>query len=317
MRFLLLRLRRLLIVFITVTVLTFLLVNVLPGDVAYDIAGQDASEEEVQEIRKDLGLDRPVVVRYFAWLGSFVVGDWGTSFRTGEPVIEAIFSRFPVSFELMVVGQIMALLLALPLAMLSAYKPNTWLDRTIASGSFMSLSIPPFMAAIVLILIFALYLDLLPATGYVPMSEGIWQNLSAFILPGLSIALAEWTVLMRVLRADLISVLQEDYIALARAKGLPTWRIMILHALRPASFSTITIIGLQIGNLIGGSIIIETIFALPGVGRLLINAIYARDFLIVQGVVTFVAMAYVIINFTVDVLYLILDPRIRTERGHG
>lgn len=317
MRFLLLRLRRLTIVFFTVTVLTFLLVNVLPGDVAYDIAGQNASEEEVQEIRKDLGLDRPVFVRYAEWLGNFVTGDWGRSFRTSEPVMEAILSRFPVSFELMVVGQTMALMLALPLALLSAWRPNTWLDRTIASGSFMSLSVPPFMAAIVLILLFALYLDLFPATGYVPISEDLWQNLSAFILPGLSIALAEWTVLMRVLRADLIGVLQEDYIALARAKGLPTWRILLLHALRPASFSTITIIGLQIGSLIGGSIIIETIFALPGVGRLLINAIYARDFLIVQGVVTFIALGYVLINFTVDVLYLILDPRIRSERAHG
>ena len=231
--------------------------------------------------------------------------------------MEAIVSRFPVSFELMLFGQTMALMLALPFALLSAWRPNSWLDRTIASASFMSLSIPPFMAAITLILLFALYLDLLPATGYVPISEGLWQNLSAFILPGLSIALAEWTVLMRVLRADLISVLQEDYIALARAKGLPTWRIMLLHALRPASFSTITIIGLQIGNLIGGSIIIESIFALPGVGRLLLNAIYARDFLIVQGVVTFIALAYVVINFTVDVFYLILDPRIRSERAHG
>ena len=181
----------------------------------------------------------------------------------------------------------------------------------------MSLSTPPFMAAIILILPFALYLDLLPATGYVPITEDFWQNVAAFILPGLSIALAEWTVLMRVLRADLITVLQEDYIALARAKGMPTLRILILHALRPACFSTITIIGLQIGNLIGGSIIIESIFALPGVGRLLINAIYARDFLIVQGVVTFIAIGYVVINFTVDVLYLILDPRIRSERAHG
>jgi len=317
MRFLLFRLRRLLIVFFTVTVLTFMLVNVLPGDVAYDIAGQDASEEEVEAIRKDLGLDRPVYMRYAEWLGNFLVGDWGQSYRTGEPVMEAIFSRFPVSFELMLVGQTMAILLALPMAMLCAWRPNSWLDRTIASGGFMSLSTPPFLAAIVLILLFALYWDLFPATGYVPISENLWQNLSAFILPGLSIALAEWAVLMRVLRADMISVLQEDYIALARAKGMPTWRILLMHALRPASFSTITIIGVQIGNLIGGSIIIEQIFALPGVGRLLINAVYARDFLIVQGVVTFVAFAYVIINFTVDVLYLLLDPRIRSERTHG
>ncbi len=317
MRFLLLRLRRLLIVLFTVTLLTFFLVNVLPGDVAYDIAGQDASEAEVQAIRVHLGLDRPVLVRYTAWLLSFITGDWGVSYRTGEPVLEAVLSRFPVSFELMLIGQSLAILIALPTAIVSAYRAGGVVDRTIAAGGFTSLSIPPFMASILLILLFALHWNLLPATGYVPLSEGLWPHLSAFILPGLSIALAEWTVLMRVLRADLIGVLQEDYIALARAKGLPTWHILVRHALRPASFSTITIIGLQIGALIGGSIIIETIFALPGVGRLLVNAIYARDFLVVQGAVTFIAIAYVLINFSVDVLYVLLDPRIRTVSAHG
>ena len=317
MRFLLLRLRRLLIVLFTVTLLTFFLVNVLPGDVAYDIAGQDASEAEVQAIRVHLGLDRPVLVRYTTWLLTFIPGDWGVSYRTGEPVLEAVLSRFPVSFELMLIGQSLAILIALPTAIVSAYRAGGVVDRTIAAGGFTSLSIPPFMASILLILLFALHWNLLPATGYVPLSEGLWPHLSAFILPGLSIALAEWTVLMRVLRADLIGVLQEDYIALARAKGLPTWHILVRHALRPASFSTITIIGLQIGALIGGSIIIETIFALPGVGRLLVNAIYARDFLVVQGAVTFIAIAYVLINFSVDVLYVLLDPRIRTVSAHG
>ncbi|NKC14271.1 MAG: ABC transporter permease subunit [Gammaproteobacteria bacterium] len=317
MRFLLFRLQRLLIVFFAVTLLTFLLVNVLPGDVAYDIAGQDASEEDVQAIRADLGLDRPVLIRYADWLSSFLVGDWGISYRTGEPVVEAIFSRFPVSLQLMLMTQLIALCIAVPAAFFSALRPGSFVDRGIAASAFMSLSVPSFMASIVLILVFALHLDLLPATGYVPITEDFWHNIAAFVLPAMSIALAEFVVLMRVLRADLISVLQEDYIAMARAKGLPTARILLLHALRPASFSTITILGLQIGNLIGGAIIVETIFALPGVGRLLINAIYARDFLVVQGAVTFIAFAYVLVNFTVDLLYLILDPRIRTEKAHG
>ena len=317
MRYLLAKGRRLLVVMFAVTLLTFLLVNVLPGDVAYDIAGQDASEEEVQEIRKDLGLDRPVVERYFKWLGNFLIGNWGASYRTGEPVTEAIFSRFPVSLELMIVAQVFALLLALPAGVLSAYKSGGRVDRFLAVGGFFSISIPPFMGAILLILLFSLYFQILPATGYEPMSAGFWVNIKGFILPGLSIALAEWTVLMRVLRADMISVLQQDYISLARAKGLPTWRILLLHAFRPSSFSMITILGLQIGSLIGGSIIIESIFALPGVGRLLINAIFARDFIIVQGVVTFIAIGYVLINFTVDMLYAVLDPRIKTERAHG
>ncbi len=317
MRYLALRLRRLVAVLFAVTLFTFLLVHVLPGDVAYDIAGMDASEEEVQAIRADLGLDRPVLVRYVDWLGSFLVGDWGASFRTGEPVREAIFSRFPVSFELMLVAQVFALLMALPAGIFSAYRSGRRVDRWIAVGGFCSISIPPFMGAILLILLFPLWLGILPATGYEPLSEGLWANLRTFILPGLAIAFAEWTVLMRVLRAEMIGVLQEDFILVARAKGLPPWRIILLHALRPSSFSMITILGLQVGGLIGGSIIIETIFALPGVGRLLINAIFARDFIIVQGVVTFVAIIYVVVNFGVDLFYAVLDPRIRTERAHG
>ena len=185
------------------------------------------------------------------------------------------------------------------------------------SGAFLSLSMPPFMVAILLIFLFTLYIQVLPATGYAPLSEGLWQNLRYFILPALSFALAEWTVLMRVLRADMIGVLQQDYIAMARAKGLPTLRIILVHALRPSSFSMITILGLQVGSLIGGSIIIESIFALPGVGRLLITAIFTRDFMIIQGCVTFIAVGYVVINFAVDLCYALLDPRVRTARAHG
>ena len=317
MRFLLRRLPRLVVVLFAVTLLTFLLVNVLPGDVAYDIAGQDASEEEVQEIREDLGLNKPVLLRYVSWLGAFLVGDWGESFITGEPVIEAILSRFPVSLELMVLAQLFAVALALPFGIISAYRSGRPIDRWIAGGAFMCLSIPPFMVAILLIFLFTLYIQVLPATGYEPLSSGLFENLRYFILPALSFALAEWTVLMRVLRTDMIGVLQQDYIAMARAKGLPTLRIILVHALRPSSFSMITILGLQIGSLIGGSIIIESIFALPGVGRLLVNSIYSRDFIVIQGCVTFIAVAYVLVNFTVDMIYAVLDPRIRVEGAHG
>ncbi|MCG8694472.1 MAG: ABC transporter permease [Minwuiales bacterium] len=317
MRFVLVRLRRLVVVMFAVTLLTFLLVNILPGDIAYDIAGQDASEEEVQQIREDLGLNEPVLIRYFTWLGGVFTGDWGKSFRTGEPVMEAILSRFPVSLQLMVVAQIFALLLALPFGIISAYRPGGVMDRFIAGAAFFCLSIPPFMMAILLIFLFALFLQIMPATGYEPLSAGLWENMRFFILPALSFALAEWTVLMRVLRADMIGVLQQDYIAMARAKGLPTLRIILVHALRPSSFSMITIFGLQVGSLIGGSIIIESIFALPGVGRLLINAIYARDFIVIQGCVTFIAAAYVLVNFTVDLVYALLDPRIRVEGARG
>ena len=317
MRFFVRRLVRLILVMFIVTLFTFMLVNVLPGDVAYDIAGQDASEEEVQQIRQDLGLNDPVLVRYVRWLGGLMVGDWGKSFRTGEPVLEAILSRFPVSIQLMVLAQVLALSLALPFGILSAYKAGSRVDRTIASFGFASVSMPAFMVAILLILFFAIWLGWLPATGYEPWSEGIWKSFRSMILPALSFALAEWTVLMRTLRSEMIGVLQEDYIAMARAKGMSDTRILVVHALRPSSFALITLLGLSVGNLIGGSIIIESIFGIPGVGRLLINAIFSRDFMIIQGVVTFIALVYVLVNFAVDLGYAYLDPRVRVQASHG
>lgn len=318
MRYLLSRFRRLVLVLFAVTFLTFLLVNALPGDIAYELAGgMDASEELVEQIREELGLNQAVIVRYVKWLGAFLVGDWGVSYRTGEPVVEAIFSRLPVSIELMIAAVLMTLLLAIPLGILSAYRAGRSVDRAVAVLGFLSLSIPAFAWAILLILFFALTLGVLPATGYVPITEDLWGNLRAFILPGFAIALADWTGLMRVLRADMIGVLQEDYIAMARAKGLSSIRIMLVHALRPSSFSMTTLLGLQIGGLIGGALIVETIFALPGVGRLLVNAVYTRDFIIVQGVVTFIAVGYVLVNVGVDVVYTLLDPRVRVAGARG
>jgi peptide/nickel transport system permease protein len=317
MGYLIRRGQRLIIVLLAVTALTFVLVNVLPGDVAYDIAGQNATPEQIEAIRKEIGLDRPPVVRYWEWLGGILTGDWGTSYRTGEPVWQAISTRFPVSLELMLIAQVMALALAVPLGTLSAYRAGGIADRVVGTLAFVSVSMPTFMVAILLIFLFALRLDWLPATGYEPLSAGLWANLEPMILPALSFALVEWTILMRTLRAEMIAVLQEDYIALARAKGLSDARILLVHALRPSSFSMMTLLGLQVGRLIGGSIIIEEIFAIPGVGRLLVTAVYARDFVVIQGCVTFIALAYVIINFLIDMAYACLDPRVRLDAAHG
>ena len=173
------------------------------------------------------------------------------------------------------------------------------------------------MTAILLIFVFALGLGWLPATGYEPLSSGLWANLKPMILPALSLALVEWTILMRTLRVEMISVLQENYIALARAKGMSNLRILWVHALRPSSFSMITLLGLQVARLLGGTIIIEQIFGIPGVGRLLIHAVYTRDFVVIQGCVTFFALAFVTANFLVDIAYAWLDPRVRTRGSHG
>ena len=317
MKFLGKKFLRLIIVILVVTALTFLMVNILPGDVAYEIAGPDAALEDVKEIQEELGLTKNIFLRYAGWLGRAVTGDFGTSFRTHRPVFQEIFSRLPVTIELLILSQILALALAIPSGIISGYKAQTGIDRTLSSAAFAMISIPVFVLALVLIFVFALKLKWLPATGYTPISNGIWLNLRGFLLPASSIALVEWVPLMRVLRSDMIATLKEDYILMARSKGLPVSHVLFRHALRPSSFTLITILGIQIGHLIGGSLIIEIIFALPGIGRLFISSIFARDFYMVQGCVLFIAVAYVVINFVVDVFYSVLDPRIHLGKQNG
>lgn len=317
MRFLGRKLLRLVFVVAAVTTLTFLLVALLPGDIAYLIVGDTASPAEVEAIRQQLGLDRPILVRYGEWLAALTQGDLGVSLRTSEPVGEAILGRLPVTIELMLLAQVIAVALAVPLGVLCAYRQNRWIDSAVTLAGFAMISVPPFVMALVLIFTVALRLGWLPATGYVPLSESLWGNLRTFALPALSIALIEWVTLMRLLRNDMIMTLQEDFIAMARAKGLPAWRILFSHALRPSSFSLITVLGLQVGALIGGTLIIESIFALPGIGRLLLTGIFSRDYVVVQGCILFIAVAYVVINFLVDLTYTFLDPRIRVGGRDG
>ena len=308
---------RLVLVVLAVTALTFLMVNLLPGDVADMIGGQGASQEDVQTIRQDLGLDRNILVRYVTWLGHLIQGDLGQSYLTQESVLRVIMTRLPVTVELLVISQFFTLLLALPAGIFSAYRNGSFLDRLISICGFATLSIPGFVMALVGIYLFAIQLRWLPATGYTPLSYGFWANIRSFILPTLSIALIEWVVLMRVLRSDMITTLQQNYILMARAKGLPPWKVLVHHALRPSSFTLVTVLGMQIGRLLGGAVIIETIFALPGIGRLMVNAIYARDYMVVQGCIILITIGYVVINTIVDILYNILDPRIRTEPSHA
>jgi peptide/nickel transport system permease protein len=298
-------------VLLAVTLLTFLVASLLPGDLAYAMLGDQATPEAVVALRHDMGLDQPVWRRYLRWLGGVLQGDFGRSFRTGEPVLGAILARLPVSIELMLLAEIAGLLIGIPLAILCAVRSGGTFDRIVTGIAFAELSIPNFLVAILLIYIFAVQMRVLPATGFVPFSEDSLGNLRCLVLPALTLALAEWPVLMRVLRSDMLTTLQEDYIAMAKAKGLKPRRILLVHALKPSSLTLVTVAGINIGRLIGGAVIVESVFALPGIGRLLIGAIYTRDFMILQGVVLFVAAGFVIVNFLVDMLYAVLDPRIR------
>lgn len=302
---------RLLVVVVLVSALTFLMVDLLPGDAAYQMAGMDASLQEVAALRESLGLDRSMGVRYLEWLVRVGQGDLGLSVRTREPVLNSIADRLPVTVELMVLAQLMALLLAVPVGTLSAQRRESALDKLFSSTAFATMSMPVYVMALVLILLFSLRLGWFPATGYTPLLESPWRNLRSFVLPAASIALVEWVPLMRVLRSDMIAVLQEDYILMARAKGLPPHRILFRHALKPASLTLLTLLGLQVGHLMGGALIVETVFALPGIGRLLVGAVYEQDHNLVQGCILLIAVAYVAVNFVVDALYAVLDPRLR------
>jgi peptide/nickel transport system permease protein len=309
------RLVYLLPVLLAVTLLTFLVASLLPGDLATTILGDQATPEKVAALRAQMGLDLPIWQRYGIWLWDVLHGNLGRSFRTGETVWDAVTARLPVSLELMVITVALALAISIPLAILCAVKSGTALDRFFTGLAFGKLSLPNYMVAILLIYLFAVELNWLPATGWVPFGEDPVANMRSFILPAVTLAFAEWPVLMRVLRSDMIATLQEDYIAMAKAKGLRPARILLVHALKPSSLTLVTVAGINIGRLIGGALIVETIFALPGIGRLLVGAIYARDFIILQGVVLFVATGFVMVNFIVDLLYAVLDPRIRHGRA--
>ena len=301
---------------VAVSFLTFLLTDLLPGDPAEQILGPEGSTPEALErVRADLRLDDPLPIRYVTWVGDAVRGDLGRSYRTGQEVTTAIRERLPVTLEVGGLAVLFALAGAIPLGMFSAYRAGGPADRSITGASFALLAMPSFMMAILLILVFAVGMGVLPATGWVRLTDDLGANLKGALLPALSLAIGELAVYTRLLRSDMIATLQEDYVVLAKAKGMPTLWILLRHALRPSSFSLLTIVGLQIGAIMSGSVVVETLFALPGVGRLLVDSIFQRDLVTVQGIALVVAVSYVAVNFIVDLLYSYLDPRIRRGRA--
>jgi peptide/nickel transport system permease protein len=235
-------------VLIAVSLLTFLIASLLPGDLAYVILGDQATPEKVEALRHDMGLDQPVWWRYLSWLGHVLQGDFGRSFRTGQTVLQAVAERLPVSIELMLLAEIIGLAIGVPLAIACAVRSGSIFDRFMTGTAFGMLSVPAFLSAILLIYLFAVELRWLPATGYVPFQEDPTGNLRFFVLPALTLAVAEWPGIMRVLRSDMIATLQEDYIALAKAKGLKASRILFVHALKPSSLTLVTITGINIGQ---------------------------------------------------------------------
>lgn len=301
----------LLAIVLAVTACAFLITGILPGDLAVAILGENATPAEIQTLRQELGLDRPILVRYVDWLGQAITGDFGYSYRSNERVATMIVQRLPVSLELVVLSQIIALAMAVPAGILAAYRVGGLFDKVTGFVAIAKQSSPAFLIGILLIYGFSVNLGLLPASGFKPVSAGWGENLKSMLLPALTLAIAEFPVYMRLLRADMIQTLQQDFILTARAKGMSPRHILLHHALKPSSFSLVTVVGVNMGRLIGGAVIIETLFALPGMGQMLVTAVYQHDHHAIQGVVLIVAVGFVAINVLVDGAYALLDPRVR------
>jgi peptide/nickel transport system permease protein len=298
-------------VLFVVSALSFGLLKLLPGDPAVNILGPSATPAAVAEIHKELGLDKPVVSQYLHFVNRALHGDLGRSYQNHQPTTEALRQRLPVTLELMILSQIIALGVAVPVAIFSAMRPDSLFDRISTSVSFGFLAVPNFIVGVVLVLLFAVTFHLFPATGYTPLTANPVENLRSLLLPSVTLALSGIATYMRLLRADLITTLQEDFITMARAKGMSSRRILLAHAFRPSSFSLVTVTGLTLASLIGGTFVVEIIFALPGIGELVVQSIYSRDYIVVQGTVLLITVGYVVVNVAVDLLYALLDPRVR------
>jgi peptide/nickel transport system permease protein len=301
---------------LAVSVVSFLLVALLPGDLALLILADAATPERVAALRAQLGLDQPLVLRYLQWLGNVLSGNLGSAIHSGEPTLNVILSRLPVTLELIFLTQLLALGIAIPLGIWSAYRRGSAIDTATLVGCLCLLSTPAFVIGLVLIYVFALNLQWLPATGFVSLAESLGANLQSMVLPVVSLALIEVPVYLRLLRSEMIGTLQQNFIALARGMGLPTWRILAENALRPSSLNLITVVGINMGRLMGGAIIIEQMFALPGVGQLLVESIYQQEYLMTQGIVLFVATMFIIINLITDLVYGLVDPRLQRDCDH-
>jgi peptide/nickel transport system permease protein len=317
-------LRRLLQIVPTILMITFVvfvMIQSVPGDPAVALLGDAYTEEDAVKVRQEYGLDRSVVVQYGIWLGKLAQGDWGRSILTGRPVLHDVLLRLPVTLELIVLSMGIALAIAVPAAIIGALRQNTWADYTATSIAMIGVSIPEFFIGVLLLLLFSIGLGgLLPSSGWVYLpgtcptivcAAGLLGNATHVLMPAIALGIGRAALLTRLLRASMLEVVRTEYVTTARAKGLAEGPVILKHALKNALIPTVTVMGLQVGFLIGGAIVVETLFAMPGLGTFGIDAIIARDYQQVQGFALITAFAFVAINLLVDLTYTFLDPRIR------
>jgi|LauGreDrversion4_2_1035121.scaffolds.fasta_scaffold14002_2 peptide/nickel transport system permease protein len=294
-----------------VAVIVFLLLRLSPGDPAAIIAGDDATSEDIAKIREHLGLDRPLLTQFVRWLGQLATGDFGNSIYLERPVLGLIMERVEPTLALSVTTIIFAVVLAVPIGVLAAWRAGTWIDQTIMALSVLAFSVPVFLIGYGLVIGFSLTLELLPVQGFVSLAEDPGAFFRHLVLPTVALGLVYTALIARITRATMLETLNEDFIRTARAKGLGEPRVLILHALKNASVPIVTTIGTGLALLIGGVVVTESVFAVPGIGRLTIDAVMQRDYPVIQGVILVVAGVYVLVNLLIDLTYSLLDPRIR------
>ncbi len=294
-----------------VAVLVFSMLRLTPGDPAAIIAGAAATSQDIIDIRARLGLDRSIVAQFFIWIGHALTGDFGESFFFKKQVADLIVDRIGPTVALATTTIILSVVIAVPLGVLAAWKQGTWIDRLVMGFSVLGFSVPVFVVGYVLIYVFSIELSWLPVQGYQPLSEGFWGFLQRLVLPSITLSVIYIALIARITRTSVLEVLGEDYIRTARAKGLPDRVVLMKHALRNAAVPIVTIIGIGVALLIGGVVVTESVFSIPGLGRLTVDAVLARDYPTVQAVILLFSAVYVLLNLAVDVAYTFLDPRIR------
>jgi len=314
-RFLARRLLQMIPVLFFVSVIIFVLINLVPGDAARLFLGEEAPPDALAALRRELGLDRPLYVQYLHWVGGMLHGDFGHSFKDNRQVLVTVLQKVPVTAELAAAALLIAWAIAIPAGVLAAWRRRTAVDYLASAGALTGLSIPNFWLGIMLIYLFAVHLHWLPASGFVPPTEDLGRNLKSIIMPAFVLGVVLAAFVMRQLRSSMLEVLSADYVRTANAKGLGGRVVLVRHALRNAVIPVITVMGIQLGTLLGGAVITETIFALPGLGRLAVESIYGRDYPMLEGVVIFSALAILCINLTVDIVYSLIDPRIKLAGG--
>lgn len=294
-----------------VAIVVFSILHLTPGDPAATIAGDQGTEEQIQQIRQKLGFDRPIYEQFYVWLANVSQGNLGVSIFSNKPVTELLAQRIEPTVALTVATTIVTVFIALPLGVLAAWHAGSLVDRSVMGFAVLGFAFPVFVIGYLLIYAFAIKIPILPVQGYVSISEGFWPFLQHLILPSLALGMSFTALIARITRASVLEVLSQDHIRTAKAKGVPTTPLLFSHALKNASVPIVTIIGVGIALLLSGVVVTESVFAIPGVGRLVVDAILSRDYPVIQGVLIVFALVYVLINLLIDISYVFLDPRIR------